>query len=67
MNYLVLFIVVLFVTALYLFPSGQAVKRRHPHTVAIFYLNVLLGWTVFGWVLALIWALVPMSHHVAVE
>ena len=30
-------------------------RRREP--VAIFVLNLLLGWTILGWVFALVWAL----------
>ncbi|MGE5114606.1 MAG: superinfection immunity protein [Acidobacteriaceae bacterium] len=30
--------------------------RRKPSALAIFILDLLLGWTVIGWVVALIWA-----------
>jgi hypothetical protein len=50
---LFLFIVVL----LYFLPSIVASKRDHPQLVAIIALNVLLGWTLIGWVAALVWAL----------
>jgi hypothetical protein len=38
----------------YLVPS--IVGRRKRNAVAIFVLNLLLGWTFLGWVLALVWA-----------
>lgn len=41
---------------LYLVPSVIAFKRRHHNAVAIAALNLLLGWTVFGWVAALVWS-----------
>ena len=41
---------------LYLLPSVVAAIRRHPSGGAIFILNLLLGWTVLGWVVALIWS-----------
>ena len=41
---------------LYLLPSIAAVKRRHRNRTAIVVLNVALGWTLLGWVAALVWA-----------
>jgi hypothetical protein len=34
---------------LYLLPSIIAIRRDHPHAQSIFWLNVLLGWTVIFW------------------
>lgn len=41
----------------YLLPSVVAAKRRHNNEGAIVALNILLGWTVIGWVGALVWAM----------
>jgi len=41
---------------LYLLPAFVAEWRGHKNTIAIFLLNLLLGWTVLGWVIALVWA-----------
>jgi hypothetical protein len=41
---------------LYFLPSSIAMLRGHHNTFAIFLLNMLLGWTVLGWVIALVWA-----------
>jgi hypothetical protein len=46
----------LFILALYLLPAILAAIRRHHQRNAIFVLNLLLGWTVIGWIGALIWA-----------
>jgi hypothetical protein len=43
------------VLALYFLPSIIAHKKRNES--AIVTLNLLLGWTVLGWVIALVWAL----------
>jgi hypothetical protein len=40
----------------YLLPAIVAAVRRHHNQNAIFILNVLLGWTFVGWVVALVWA-----------
>ena len=39
-----------------LFPAGAAMNRRHQSAMAIFLLNLLLGWTALGWIAALIWS-----------
>lgn len=44
-------------TLFYLFPTAVAVYRGRANTGAIFALNLLLGWSLIGWVLALVWAL----------
>jgi uncharacterized membrane protein len=41
--------------AVYLLPSLAGRRRRKAGAIA--WLNVLLGWTVIGWVVALLWAM----------
>lgn len=45
------------VVILYFVPTLAAALRQHHQKLAIFALNLLLGWTVIGWVVALVWAL----------
>jgi len=40
----------------YFVPAIIAGWRRHPRTGLVFLLNLLLGWTVVGWLFALAWA-----------
>lgn len=40
----------------YLLPTTIAIIRRRTNTTAIFVLNLFLGWTLIGWVVALVWA-----------
>ena len=49
---------ILFVVAavLYLLPTGLALYRDCKATAWIALVNVLLGWTLFGWFVALGWA-----------
>jgi hypothetical protein len=42
--------------ALYFVPSVIAVARGHRNMNAIGVTNLVLGWTVLGWVAALIWS-----------
>ena len=41
-------------TALYFLPTIIGGKKRNAN--AIFTLNLLLGWSVIGWIVALVWA-----------
>jgi T4 superinfection immunity protein len=43
--------------ALYFIPAIVANDRKHHNRYAIYALNLLLGWTVIGWIAALVWAL----------
>jgi len=50
--------------ALFFLPAFVAGTRKHHNTNAIFALNLLLGWTVLGWVAALIWALTQVNPQI---
>ncbi len=41
---------------IYFIPSFVASARRHHNSTAIFMLNLLLGWTLVGWVISIVWA-----------
>lgn len=55
---------VLFVAAcVYLLPSVVAASTRHRYTAVIAVVNVFLGWTIVGWLIAFVWALInPVSR-----
>ena len=42
---------------LYFIPTIIAMVRHKQNTMAIFALNLFLGWTLLGFVVALVWAL----------
>jgi hypothetical protein len=42
---------------LYFFPACVARNRKHANASAITALNIFLGWTVLGWVVAFVWSL----------
>ena len=44
------------ITFLYLLPFGVSLMRNGRNKLAVFLLNLFLGWTFIGWVVALIWA-----------
>lgn len=43
--------------AVFFIPTIIASSRGHKNTLAIFVLNLLLGWSGIIWVVALVWAL----------
>ena len=47
---------VAFLLGIYFLPDWVAQSRGHPQRGSIFILNLFLGWTFLGWVVALIWA-----------
>jgi hypothetical protein len=50
---------------LYFVPLIVALYRRHHNTLAIFVLDLLLGWTVVGWVAALVWACTASTRRLS--
>lgn len=46
----------LFVPALYMLPTYEAHLKRQPNIQSIAMVNLFLGWSLVGWVVALVWA-----------
>ncbi|MBQ7725921.1 MAG: superinfection immunity protein [Clostridia bacterium] len=42
--------------AFYFIPTIVAYKRKHLNKVSILLVNIFLGWTFIGWVVALVWS-----------
>lgn len=40
----------------YFLPSIVATRRQHPNAMPVFLINFFLGWTLIGWVAALVWS-----------
>ena len=51
-------LLVILIFAFYFLPTLIAFLRRHKNKLAIFLLNLLLGWTVLGWVVSLVWSVI---------
>lgn len=64
---LLLFVIlaILVGVTVYFIPTIVAVKKRHRQKIPILVLNIFLGWTFLGWVIALVWALIKdtTSHY----
>ena len=45
----------------YLLPFSVAVFRNHDTPIGVLVVNLLLGWTILGWLAALAWAFLPSS------
>jgi Superinfection immunity protein len=53
---IIIVIIAIVAIVLHFLPFIIALLRHHHDTAAIFILNLLLGWTVIGWVIALVWS-----------
>lgn len=40
----------------YFAPTFNALSRKHPNKTPVFLTNLFLGWTLIGWVVALVWS-----------
>jgi len=57
----------LFLFVMYWLPTLIAIVRQTPSALGVAMLNFFLGWTIIGWILALVWALAASSNqHVIV-
>jgi len=48
---------------IYYIPSFLAIIRKRPDILKIFLFNMFLGWTIMGWILALIWSLQKADNN----
>lgn len=54
----VIFVAVMVIAAIsaYFIPTAVALARNHK-TAQVFVINLFFGWSLLGWVIALVWAL----------
>lgn len=52
-----------FVAMIYFAPAIAATYRKHSKATAIRLLNILAGWTLFGWIAAAVWAYTEDNRH----
>ncbi len=50
------FVALAILLALYFLPVIIAFTRQHRNKTAIILVNTLLGWSVIGWIVALLWS-----------
>lgn len=53
---IILVIALFLVLAFYFLPTIMAIKRKSPHTAAVVIINFLFGFTLVGWIIALVLA-----------
>jgi len=56
------FLLMVLLWVVYFIPSVVAFLRTHRSKVAILTLNILLGWSGVGWIVALVWAMAYPGH-----
>jgi len=47
---------IVIIGAVYLFPTVVALFRKHPNYSMIVAVNLLAGWTIVCWIIAMAWA-----------
>jgi hypothetical protein len=57
MDAAILELVIFAVLAIYFVPLVVAAARKHRSVGAIAFVNIVLGWSVVGWLWAMIWSL----------
>ena len=57
----VIIVVIVLILLIYFLPSVVAGFRKHSCRWAIFFLNLFMGFTGFGWVAAFVWAFINNS------
>ena len=60
-------ILLLVVLIPYFIPTAIAVIRKKKNAAVIAVVNTLLGWTLIGWIVALVWAIVPDAPVTAIS
>jgi hypothetical protein len=55
-SFLIILTLILLALISYFLPTIVASLRRHADKCAIFVINLFLGWSLIGWVVALAWA-----------
>jgi len=60
-------ILFVFIVGVYFFPTIVATLREHRNDVPVFVLNLFFGWTLIGWVAALIWACTDHCRPVRID
>ena len=51
------FVALMIWTMLYFWPTAVALNKKRANTGAVFMLNLFLGFTIIGWIVALCWAM----------
>ena len=61
------FVTLMIAVFIYFIPAATAHSRKHQNTTAIFALNLVLGWTILGWIVALVWAYMKQATPAQAE
>ena len=49
-------VLIVLIGIVYFFPTVAAISNKKSNTTSIFIVNLFLGWSLIGWVVALAWA-----------
>ena len=63
MDIVIFLILMALLIYIYFVPSIIAVKRNHKNHMPIILLNIFLGWSLLGWVAALVWSTTAQDNQ----
>lgn len=66
-EFIIILLIVIVVGIIYFIPTFVVTQKLHKNCKAVIILNVFLGWTFFGWVGALIWAVLESPSPVVIR
>ncbi len=55
-------IMLIFAQFIYYVPTMISMAKKRPDIMKVFVINLLSGWTLFGWVITLVWVLATDSR-----
>jgi hypothetical protein len=55
-------IMLMLIALIYMLPTILAFGREHPRRHDLAVLNILLGWTLIGWIIIFLWALLAHTE-----
>jgi Superinfection immunity protein len=65
-RHILIIVLLCFLAGIYFLPTIIAFAREHRNKVPILLVNLFLGWTVLGWLAALIWSVTSQKPQVIV-
>ena len=60
---LLVFFLIIFLSLGYLLPAAIATFREHKNATPVWIVNIFLGWTILGWIVALAWSFTYQENY----
>ena len=54
-------LLLVFLAGIYVLPTVLTILRNHPEKKSVIILNLCFGWTLLGWLIAMVWSVLPLK------